>query len=178
MRPRPGTVRVLGGVCARVFAVLRTCSKTHVAVGVVLQALIVSPPSNLGALASGQRPVATSMTASGQAVRIGTGTDRLSASNRALLDRIWMRVGDAQRHPGSACGTIVETRTSPMLTRPLIARGTFCVAGTDRFKLEYVPPTPVRLVFNRGILNVSADGGAHTEAIDVAAAVSRTGLPD
>lgn len=102
-----------------------------------------------------------------------TAAGQVAPSSRALLDRIWKHAGDAQRRHTSACGTIVETRTSPVLTRPLVARGTFCVAGTDRFRLEYAPPTPLRILFNGGILNVSADGGAHTEAMDVAASVSR-----
>lgn len=102
-----------------------------------------------------------------------TAAAQVAPSSRALLDRIWKHVGDAQRQQTSACGTIVETRTSPVFTRPLVARATFCVAGTDRFTLEYAPPTPFRIVFNGGILNVSADGGAHTEAVDMAASVSR-----
>jgi outer membrane lipoprotein-sorting protein len=110
----------------------------------------------------------------GQQAPVGTPARQHSFLDRALLDRIWQHVGEAQRRPTSACGTIVETRTSPVLTRPLMARGTFCVAGTDRFRLEYVTPTPVRMLFNRGIVNVSADGGAHTEAMDVEASVLRT----
>jgi outer membrane lipoprotein-sorting protein len=102
-----------------------------------------------------------------------TTAGQVAPSSRALLDRIWTHADDTQRRHTSACGTIVETRTSPVLTRPLIARGTFCVAGTDRFRLEYAPPTPVRMLFNGGILNVSVDGGAHTESMDVAASVSR-----
>ena len=107
--------------------------------------------------------VASTVTAAGQ----------VAPPSRALLDRVWKHVGDAQRRHTSACGTIVETKTSPVLTRPLVARGTFCVAGTDRFRLVYAPPTPSRVLYNDGILNVSTDGGAHTEAMDVAASVSR-----
>lgn len=102
-----------------------------------------------------------------------TATGQVAPSSRALLDRVWRHVGEVQRRHTSACGTIVETRTSPVLTRPLVAGGTFCLAGTDRFKLAYAPPTPFRILFNGGILNVSADGGTHTEAMDVAASVSR-----
>jgi outer membrane lipoprotein-sorting protein len=98
---------------------------------------------------------------------------QVAPSSRVLLDRIWKRAGDAQKLHTSACGTIVETRTSPLLTRPLVVRGTFCFAGTDRFRLEYKPPTPFLILFNGGILNVSADGGTHTEAMDMAGSVSR-----
>ncbi len=103
-----------------------------------------------------------------------TATGQVAPSSQALLDRIWKQVADAQRRQTSACGTVVETRTSPVFTRPLVARGTFCAAGTDRFKLEYALPTPFRLLYNGGILNLSADGGAHTEAMDIAGSVSRT----
>ncbi len=99
---------------------------------------------------------------------------QVAPSSRDLLDRIWKRVAEVQRRETTACGTIVETRTSPLFTRPQVARGTFCVAGTDRFRLDYTQPTPVRILYNRGILNLSADGGAHTEAMDIADAVSRT----
>jgi hypothetical protein len=98
---------------------------------------------------------------------------QVAPSSRALLDRIWAHAADAQRRHTTACGSIVETRTSPLLTRPLVIRGTFCVGGVDRFRLDYAPPAPFRILFNGGILNVSADGGAHTEAMDVAGSVSR-----
>jgi hypothetical protein len=98
---------------------------------------------------------------------------QVTPSSRALLDRIWAHAAAAERRHTTVCGSIVETRTSRLLTRPLVIRGTFCVGGVDRFRLDYEPPAPLRILFNRGILNVSADGGAHTEAMDVDASVSR-----
>jgi outer membrane lipoprotein-sorting protein len=102
-----------------------------------------------------------------------TAAAQVAPASRALLDRIWAQAGDAQRRHRSACGAIVETRTSPVLTRPLVIRGTYCFAGVDRFRLEYAPPTPILILFNGGILNVSADRGAHTEAMDLGGSVSR-----
>ena len=92
---------------------------------------------------------------------------------RAILGRIWQGVEDTQRRHSAGCGTLTETRTSPLLTRPLTLQGTFCAAGIDRFRLEYAGTDAVLIVYNSGALNVSTDGGRHTEAFDVGRAVKR-----
>jgi hypothetical protein len=51
--------------------------------------------------------------------------------------------------------------------------GTFCAGGVDLFRVEYAGPQPARVIYNRGVLNVSTDGGKRTEALDVARAVER-----
>jgi len=96
-----------------------------------------------------------------------------AASSRALLDRIWRGVEQVQERHGSGCGKLTETRVSPLLVRPLVMHGTFCAAGLDRFRVDYEGPKPARVVYNRGVLNVSTDGGKRTEVFDVSHAVQR-----
>jgi outer membrane lipoprotein-sorting protein len=91
----------------------------------------------------------------------------------ALFDRVWKGASQAQTRHTSGCGTLTETRTSPLLTRPLVMRGTFCVGGPDRFRLEYAEPNPILVIYNDGALNVSTDGGKRTDAFDVGEAVKR-----
>lgn len=79
----------------------------------------------------------------------------------------------AQERHASGCGTLTEKRVSPLLVRPLVMHGTFCAAGFDLFRVEYKGPEPARIIYNRGALNVSTDGGKRTEAFDVSRAVQR-----
>jgi hypothetical protein len=107
---------------------------------------------------------------------IGVGASRPAGSapaSRELLDLVWRGVEQAQARHVSGCGMLTEKRTSPLLVRPLIIRGTFCAAGVDLFRVEYEGPEPVRITYNRGALNVSTDGGKRTEAFDVSRAVER-----
>lgn len=92
---------------------------------------------------------------------------------RAILGRIRQGVEDAQRRHSAGCGALTETRTSPLLTRPLTLQGTFCAAGIDRFRLEYAGADAVLIIYNDGALNLSTDGGQHTEAFDVGRSVKR-----
>jgi hypothetical protein len=94
-------------------------------------------------------------------------------ASRELLDSVWRGVRQAQERHQSGCGTLTETRVSPLLVRPLVLKGTFCAAGLDRFRIEYAGPEPARVVYNDGVLNVSTDGGRRTEAFDVRGAVGR-----
>jgi len=87
-----------------------------------------------------------------------------------LRELIWR--GVARAHV-SGCGTLTEKRVSPLLVRPLVLHGTFCAAGVDRFRVEYAGPEPTRVIYNRGALNLSTDGGKRTEAFDVGHAVRR-----
>lgn len=93
-------------------------------------------------------------------------------SQRELLDLVWRGVQQAQERHASGCGTLTEKRVSPLLVRPLVMHGTFCAAGVDRFRVEYAGPEPVRITYNRGVLNVST--GRRTEVLDVGNAVRRT----
>jgi hypothetical protein len=68
-------------------------------------------------------------------------------------------VQKAQERHASGCGTLTETRVSPLLVRPLVLKGTFCAAGLDRFRVEYAGPESARVVYNGSVLNVSTDGG-------------------
>jgi hypothetical protein len=94
-------------------------------------------------------------------------------TSRALLDSVWRGVQQAQQRHASGCGMLTETRVSPLLVRPLVANATFCAAGLDRFRVEYAGPDGARVIYNRGVLNVSTDGGRRTEVIDVGGAVRR-----
>jgi hypothetical protein len=82
-------------------------------------------------------------------------------------------VGQAQERHASGCGTLTEKRVSPLLARPLVLHGSFCAAGVDLFRVEYAGPAPARVIYNRGALNVSTDGGKRTEVFDVGRSVQR-----
>lgn len=116
----------------------------------------------------------TALTAVLSLALIGVGPPDPAPASRALLDLIWRGVGQAQKRHTSGCGTLTEKRVSPLLVRPLVLHGTFCTAGVDRFRIEYAGPEPARVIYNRGALNVSTDGGKRTEALDVGRAVQRT----
>jgi len=88
-----------------------------------------------------------------------------------LLNRIWEGVQQAQKKYTSSCGTIVETRTSALMVKPLVLRGKFCAEGTKRFALEYFEPSKVRIRFNENYLNVTT--GDKTEVMDVGSNVRR-----
>jgi len=94
----------------------------------------------------------------------------------ALLQRVWDGVQAAQKKYTSSCGTVSETRTSVLLTRPLVFHGKFCAEGMTRFSLEYTGPNPIRLRYNDGYLNVTTtrDGKATTEVMQVGENVRRT----
>jgi hypothetical protein len=94
-------------------------------------------------------------------------------ASRALFARVWQGAADAQTRHTTACGRLTETRRSPLLARPLVLQGTFCVGGPDTFRLEYAEPNPVLVIYNDGALNVSTDGGKQTDAFDVGDAVRR-----
>lgn len=98
----------------------------------------------------------------------------LKAQPDDLLMRIWNGVQQAQARYTTGCGTITETRTSPLLAKPLVFHGRFCADGLDRFYLEYSEPEVIRIRFNHDYLNVTTGNGKHTEAIDVGANVQRT----
>jgi outer membrane lipoprotein-sorting protein len=88
-----------------------------------------------------------------------------------LLNRIWAGVQQAQKKYTSSCGTVTETRTSSLMTRPLVLRGRFCAEGTTRFDLEYSEPSKVRIRFNEDYLNVTT--GGKTEVLEVGGNVRR-----
>lgn len=95
----------------------------------------------------------------------------LAAQSDDLLTRIWDGVQQAQTKYTSSCGTIVETRTSSLMVRPMLLRGKFCAEGTKRFSLEYFEPNPIRIRFNENYLNVTT--GGKTEVLEVGGSVRR-----
>src|SRR5580658_135318 len=88
-----------------------------------------------------------------------------------LLTRVWEGVQQAQKKYTSSCGTIVETRTSTLMVKPLVLRGRFCAEGTTRFALDYFEPSSERIRFNENYLNVTTDG--KTEVTDIGKSVRR-----
>jgi outer membrane lipoprotein-sorting protein len=95
----------------------------------------------------------------------------LAAQSADLLNRIWEGVQQAQKKYTSNCGTIVETRTSSLMVKPLVLRGKFCTDGTKRFALEYFEPSKMRIRFNEDYLNVTT--GGKTEVMEVGRNVRR-----
>src|ERR1700733_8695338 len=88
-----------------------------------------------------------------------------------LVNRIWAGVHQAQEKYSSTCGTITETRTSSLMTKPLVLRGKFCSEGTTRFSLEYFEPSSMRIRFNENYLNVTT--GGNTEVMEIGKDVRR-----
>ena len=99
-----------------------------------------------------------------------------AAQDDALLQRIWDGVQAAQQKYTSSCGTVIETRTSALLAKPLVFHGKFCADGMTRFSLEYTGSQPIRLLYNQDYLNVTTtrDGKATTEVLQVGEHVRRT----
>jgi len=95
----------------------------------------------------------------------------LAAQSDDLLTRIWDGVQQAQKKYTSGCGTIIETRTSSLMVKPMVLRGKFCAEGTTRFMLEYFEPAPLRIRFNENYLNVTM--GGKTEVLEVGSSVRR-----
>ena len=95
----------------------------------------------------------------------------LAAQSDELLSRIWDGVQQAQKKYTSSCGTIVETRTSNLMMKPMVLRGKFCAEGTTRFALEYTEPAKVRIRYNDGFLNLTS--GDKTEVMEVGSSVRR-----
>ena len=88
-----------------------------------------------------------------------------------LLTRVWEGVQQAQKKYTSSCGTIVETRTSSLMVKPLVLRGKFCAEGTTRFALEYSEPARMRIRYNENYLNLTT--GDKTEVLEVGSGVRR-----
>jgi outer membrane lipoprotein-sorting protein len=88
-----------------------------------------------------------------------------------LLNRVWDGIQQAQKKYTSMCGTIIETRTSNLMVKPLVLRGKFCSEGTNRFSLDYFEPSSMRIRFNENYLNVTS--GGNTEVSEIGKNVRR-----
>jgi outer membrane lipoprotein-sorting protein len=110
--------------------------------------------------------VCASVCLAGQPPALGGGADA------ALLKVIWDGVQAAQQKYTTGRGTITETRTSKLLSRPLVFHGRFFAAGTTKFSVTYDAPEPVHVVFNTDYLNVTT--GKRTEVIEIGHHVRRT----
>jgi outer membrane lipoprotein-sorting protein len=98
-----------------------------------------------------------------------------AGADDALLTRIWEGVQQAQAKYTTGRGTITETRTSPLLARPLVFHGKFFANGTTKFSVEYSAPDPVRVVFNTDYLNVTTGKPrSTTEVLRIGQHVRRT----
>ena len=95
----------------------------------------------------------------------------LPAQSDDLLTRIWDGVQQAQKKYTSSCGTITETRTSSLMSKPMVLRGKFCAEGLNRFSLEYSEPSKVRIRYNENYLNLTT--GDKTEVMEVGGSVRR-----
>lgn len=93
-----------------------------------------------------------------------------------LLQRVWAGVQAAQKKYTATCGTVTETRTSPLLTRSLVFHGKYCGQGMNRFFFEYTGPDAIRLRYDGDYLNVTTTRGDEkkTEVLEVGQQVRRT----
>lgn len=113
------------------------------------------------------------------AAAAGRGQVAQEAAMQDLTPRVWAGVQRAQQHE-TIEGELTETRTSSLLARPMVLRGTFAVQGTTAFRLDYTTPPRMTIVYQRGYVNVTM--GRQTEAFEagsgVARAMSYFGKPD
>ena len=100
-------------------------------------------------------------------------TRPLSAQSDDLLMRVWNGVQQAQGKFTTGCGSVVETRTSKLMVKPMVLRGKFCAEGMTRFSLEYFAPNELRIRFNTDYLNITS-GDGKTEIMDIGGSVRRT----
>ncbi len=96
----------------------------------------------------------------------------LTAQSNDLLTRIWVGVQQAQAKFTTGCGTMVETRTSVLMVKPLVFHGKFCAEGTNRFMLEYFEPNPMHILLNGDSLNITTADGK-TQRMNVSRDVRR-----
>jgi outer membrane lipoprotein-sorting protein len=82
-----------------------------------------------------------------------------------LLNQVWNGIQQAQKKYTSMCGTIIETRTSDLMVKPLVLHGKFCAEGTTKFSLEYVEPSRMSIRFNDNYLNVTSGGNTQVREI-------------
>ena len=96
----------------------------------------------------------------------------LPAQSDDLLMRIWNGVQQAQTKFTTGCGSVVETRTSRLMVKPMVLRGKFCADGMTRFSLEYFAPNALRIRFDTDYLNVIS-GDGETQVLDIGSGVRR-----
>ena len=96
----------------------------------------------------------------------------LPAQSDDLLMRIWKGVQQAQTKFTTGCGSVVETRTSRLMVKPMVLRGKFCADGMTRFSLEYFAPNALRIRFDTDYLNVIS-GDGETQVLDIGSGVRR-----
>jgi outer membrane lipoprotein-sorting protein len=96
----------------------------------------------------------------------------VTAQSADLLTRIWDGVQQAQGKFTTGCGTVVETRTSKLMLKPMVLRGKFCAEGMTRFTLEYAAPNALRIRFNTDYLNVTG-GDGNTQVLEIGSGVRR-----
>ena len=96
----------------------------------------------------------------------------LPAQSDDLLMRIWNGVQQAQGKFTTGCGSVVETRTSRLMVKPMVLHGKFCAEGMTRFSLEYFAPNDLRIRFNTDYLNVT-DAEGKTEVLEIGRGVRR-----
>jgi len=95
----------------------------------------------------------------------------LTAQTGDMLTRILNGMQQAQTKITTECGTVTETRTSKLMTKPMVLHGRFCAEGSDRFLLEYFAPNAMQIRFNENYLNITA--GGKTEVMNVSSDVRR-----
>ena len=96
----------------------------------------------------------------------------LPAQSDDLLMRVWNGVQQAQTKFTTGCGSVVETRTSRLMVKPMVLRGKFCADGMTRFSLEYFAPNALRIRFDTDYLNVIS-GDGETQVLDIGSGVRR-----
>jgi hypothetical protein len=86
--------------------------------------------------------------------------------------RVWSGVQQAQGKFSTGCGSVVETRTSKLMVKPMVLHGKFCAEGMTRFSLEYLAPNSMHIRFNTDYLNVT-NGDGNTEVLEIGSGVRR-----
>lgn len=86
---------------------------------------------------------------------------------------IYARGVAKQKAMRSLRGRFVETTTSTLLVRPLVARGTFIAAAPARVRMSYAEPEPKTLTMDGRTLTIVWPARGEREQIDVTAIQKR-----
>ena len=90
----------------------------------------------------------------------------LTAESDDLLARILAGSQQAQTKFNTVCGKMTETRTSPLMSKPMVLKGKFCTQGSSKFSIAYSAPHPMQLWLNGSDLTMTTDKGK-TRHVDI-----------
>lgn len=97
----------------------------------------------------------------------------LAQKKKDLFDEIYERGRPTEATLKTLTASFVETSTSTLLARPLVARGTVAVERPSRIALDYTDPDARRVLIDGNLLLVSWPSRAIRQQQDIGAAQGR-----